>query len=136
MQTAIAAFIRFYNDSGTIAQWQNFFVGKTVDGYAYKAFDIGSVIMNRSAAESGLSIVMPTTGANLSLVEEAIEALYLMRLTLYEWPNISSVPSIGGEAVGAFVGEIIDASVNEKRSAWKLHAMDAVTETFQGEDHH
>ena len=134
METAIAAFIRFYNDSGTIGQWQNFFVKKTIDGHAYKVFDVGSIILNRSAAESGVNVFMPTTKANVDFVEQAIEGLYLMRLTLYEMPAITMPTGLNGaQVVGSFVGEIIDAELGMKQIVFEVgSALDAVTGDIPG----
>ena len=134
METAIAAFARFYNDNGTIGRWQNFFVNESVSEHAYKVFDVGSIILNRSAAESGVNVSLPTTKANVDFVEQAIEGLYLMRLTLYEMPAVTVPTGLrDAQVVGSFVGEIIDAQLSLEKIVLEVgSALDAVTGDIPG----
>jgi hypothetical protein len=134
METAIGVFLRFYTASGDVAKWQNFFLNKTVSGHAFRSFEVGSIVLNRSAGESGIDIEMPTTKANLDLVEAAIEDLYLVRVTLYEMPSTSVPTSLSGAtAVGTFVGEVIRADVTPLLIRVEVgSAMDAVTGDIPG----
>jgi hypothetical protein len=135
METALAVFVRFYRvGGGDVGRWQNFFINKTVSGFAHKVFDIGSVILNRSAGESGLFLEMPTTKANVDFVEAAINDSYLARVEIYELPATSIPANLNGATVvSTFVGEIVTASLDVQVLKVELgSAMDAVTGDIPG----
>lgn len=134
MESALGVFVRFYSNAGDVGRWQNFFINKTVDGYAHKVFNIGSVVLNRSAGESALDLELPTTEANVSFVETAIQDSLLARVTVYEMPA-GSIPKslVGASIVSTFVGEVINANLDVTTIRLELgSAMDAVTGDIPG----
>ena len=108
MTTAIAAFLQFYNDNTVHGSWQNFFVGKAVNGYQYVSFDTSEILINRTADEGGITISMAATSNHLGFLETAISSEYLARITLYEMPVSSSIPTDLSSAtvVARFIGEV------------------------------
>jgi hypothetical protein len=109
MTTAIAAFLQFYSGDTVHGSWQNFFVDKTVSGYAFTSFDVSEIMLNRSADEGGVTISMAATDNHLGFLETAISSEYLARITLYEMPVSSSLPADLSNAtvVARFVGEVM-----------------------------
>ena len=109
MTTAIAAFLQFYSGNTVHASWQNFFVNKTVSGYAFTSFDVSEIMLNRSADEGGVTVSMAATDNHLGFLETAISSEYLARITLYEMPVSSSLPTDLSNAtvVARFVGEVM-----------------------------
>ena len=114
MTSAIAAFLKVYDhspvegDDGIRLLWQNFFVGKAVNGYQYVSFDTSEILINRTADEGGITISMAATSNHLSFLETAISSEYLARITLYEMPVSSSIPTDLSSAtiVARFIGEV------------------------------
>jgi hypothetical protein len=109
MTTAIAAFLQFYSGNTVHGSWQNFFVDKTVSGYAFVNFDVSEIMLNRSADEGGITVSMAATDNHLGFLETAISSEYLARITLYEMPVNSSLPTDLSNAtvVARFVGEVM-----------------------------
>jgi hypothetical protein len=109
MTTAIAAFLQFYRDSTVHGSWQNFFVSKTVNGYAFTSFDVSEIMLNRSADEGGVTVSMAATDNHLGFLETAISSEYLARITLYEMPVSTSLPTDLSNAtvIAQFVGEVM-----------------------------
>ena len=109
MTTAIAAFLQFYNGSTIHGSWQNFFVDKTVSGHTYVSFDTSEILLNRTADEGGVTLSMAATDNHLNFLETAISSEYLARITLYEMPVTSSMPTNLNNAtvVARFVGEVM-----------------------------
>lgn len=109
MTTAIAAFLQFYSGNTVHGSWQNFFVDKTVSGYAFVSFDVSEIMLNRSADEGGVTVSMAATDNHLGFLETAISSEYLAKITLYEMPVSSSLPTDLSNAtvVARFVGEVM-----------------------------
>ena len=109
MTTAIAAFLQFYSGETVHGSWQNFFVDKTVSGYAFVSFDVSEIMLNRSADEGGITVSMAATDNHLGFLETAITNEYLARITLYEMPVSSSLPTDLSNAtvVSRFIGEVM-----------------------------
>ena len=115
MTTAIAAFLRVYDhspippDDGTRKLWQNFFVGKTVNGHLFEPFEISDVIMNRTADEGGISLTCSPLQQNLDFFVASMEAERLLAVELYEMTVDGEIPTdiSGGMLIARFVGEII-----------------------------
>ena len=115
MTTAIAAFLRVYDhspippDDGTRKLWQNFFVGKTVNGHLFEPFEISDVIMNRTADEGGISLTCSPLQQNLDFFVASMEAERLLAIELYEMTVDGEIPTdiSGGMLIARFVGEII-----------------------------
>ena len=109
MTTAIAAFLQFYNDSTIHGSWQNFFIGKTISGHTFVSFDTSEILLNRTADEGGVTLSMAATDNHLGFLETAISSEYLARITLYEMPVTSSMPTNLNNAtvVARFVGEVM-----------------------------
>jgi hypothetical protein len=115
MTTAIATFLRVYDhspvppDDGTRKLWQNFFVGKTINGHTFEPFEISDVIMNRTADEGGISLTCSPLQQNLDFFVASMEAERLLQVELYEMTVDSQLPTdiSGGTLIARFVGEII-----------------------------
>ena len=107
--TAIAAFLQFYSDRTIYGSWQNFFVDKTVSGHTFVSFDTSDILLNRTADEGGITLSMAATNNHLGFLETAISNEYLARITLYEMPVSSSLPTDLSNAtvVARFVGEVM-----------------------------
>ena len=108
MTTAIAAFLQFYNGNTVHGSWQNFFVDKTVSGHTFVSFDTSEILINRTADEGGITLSMAATSNHLGFLETAISSEYLARITLYEMPVSSSIPTDLSSAtvVARFIGEV------------------------------
>ena len=108
MTTAIAAFLQFYSGNVIHSSWQNFFVSKTVNGHVYVGFETSDVLLNRTADEGGISLTIAATNNHLRFLETAIADEYLARITLYEMPVTSLMPTNLNNAtvVARFVGEV------------------------------
>ena len=115
MTTAIATFLRVYDhspvppDDGTRKLWQNFFVGKTINGHIFEPFEISDVIMNRTADEGGISLTCSPLQQNLNFFVASLEAERLLSVELYEMAVETQLPTdiSGGTLIARFVGEII-----------------------------
>lgn len=115
MTTAIATFLRVYDhspvppDDGTRKLWQNFFVGKTINGHVFEPFEISDVIMNRTADEGGISLTCSPLQQNLNFFVASLEAERLLSVELYEMAVETQLPTdiSGGTLIARFVGEII-----------------------------
>ena len=135
MTTAIAAFLQFYNDSTIYGSWQNFFIDKTVSGHIYNSFDTSEILLNRTADEGGVTLSMAATDSNLGLLETAIGGEYLARITLYEMPVSSSLPTDLSNAtvVARFVGEVMGMQTDLVKITAELGAaIDAITGDIPG----
>lgn len=141
MTTAIAAFLRVYDhtppagDDGTRLLWQNFFIGKAVDGYTYQSFDVADIVMNRSADEGGISITLPALSIHLDFFIAAIESEQLADIRLYEMDASTSMPTdlTSAVLVSRFVGEVIALSTNLTEIQIELGAaIDAVSGEIPG----
>lgn len=115
MTTAIATFLRVYDhapippDDGTRKLWQNFFVGKVVNGHVFEPFEISDVIMNRTADEGGITLTCSPLQQNLEFFVASMEAERLLSVELYEMSVDLGLPAdiAGGTLIARFVGEII-----------------------------
>ena len=135
MTTAIAVFLRVYSGDTTHASWQNFFVNKTVDNYAFKAFDISDILMNRTADEGGVTICMAATLQHLTFFETAIGSEYLAEVKIYELPVTTDLPTDLGSAslISRFVGEVMIMQTNLVELSVELGAaIDAVSGDIPG----
>jgi hypothetical protein len=96
-------------DDGTRKLWQNFFVGKTVNGHLFEPFEISDVIMNRTADEGGISLTCSPLQQNLDFFVASMEAERLLAIELYEMTVDGEIPTdiSGGTLIARFVGEII-----------------------------
>ena len=135
MTTAIAAFLQFYNGSTIHGSWQNFFVDKTVSGHTYVSFDTSEILLNRTADEGGVTLSMAATDNHLYFLETAISSEYLARITLYEMPVTSSMPTNLNNAtvVARFVGEVMGMQTDLATIKAELgSAVDAISGDIPG----
>lgn len=135
MTTAIAAFLQFYSGSTIHGSFQNFFVGKTVNNYTYISFDVSEILLNRTADEGGISITLAATNNHLTFFETAITNEYLGRVTLYEMPISSSLPTDLSNAtvIARFVGEVMGMSTDLTQIQVELGAaLDAISGDIPG----
>ena len=108
MTTAIAARIRFYKGNSTKAEWQNFWMGLTVDGCVAVNFNVSNILVNRSADEAGLSLTMPALKDHISFFLMAIENEFLADVRLYEQEVNAAMPVSFSEMIliSQFIGEV------------------------------
>ena len=96
-EVGIATFLRFFTGNTTVFRWQNFFVGKTVDGHSYQSFAASDIALNRSASEGGIGLTLPLTKQSLFYMEAAYNEAYLIEVQLYELDLSNGMPTgIGG----------------------------------------
>ena len=115
MTSAIAAFLKVYDhspvegDDGIRLLWQNFFVGKVIDGHTYESFEVSDLVMNRTADEGGISLTIGATQSNLDFFVASAEAERLLEVVMYEMQVTTSIPQdiSSGILVSRFVGEVI-----------------------------
>ena len=107
METAIAVRLKFYKDGVTHGQWQNFWVDQTIDGYAFVNFNVGDILMNRTADEGGVNLSVPATLAHLQLFETAISNEHLCLIEVLEMPAGGSYDPAQSTLVAKFVGEVV-----------------------------
>ena len=141
MTSAIAVFLRVYDhspaagDDGTRLKWQNFFVGKTIDGFLFEPFDVSDITINRTADEGGLTMQMPALALHLDFFLNSIEADRLAEVWIYEMDVTTSMPTdiSGAVLVARFVGEIISLSTDLTEIQLELGAsIDAVSGEIPG----
>lgn len=141
MTTAIAAFLRVYDhsppagDDGTRLLWQNFFIGKTVNGYTFQSFNVSDFVMNRSADEGGISFELPALSIDLDFFVAALDAERLAEIALYEMDASSSMPTDLSAAtlVARFIGEVISLSTDLTSIQVELGAtIDAISGEIPG----
>ena len=107
METAIAVRLKFYKDDVTYGQWQNFWVNQTIDGYAFVNFNVGDILMNRTADEGGVTLSVAATLAHLQLFETAIANEHLCLIEVLEMPAGASYDPAQSTLVAKFVGEVV-----------------------------
>ena len=114
--SAIAIFLEVYDPEtgANKARWQNFFIDRTVSGHVFRSFQSSDILMNRSASEGGVSLEMAATQDNLSLFALGMDSEWMAKVTLYEMPVTTAMPTNIDNAVviARFLGEILDLSTN------------------------
>jgi hypothetical protein len=108
METAIAVFLRFYKDDVDHAFWQNFWVNETISGYSFVNFNVGDILMNRTADEGGITLSTAATKAHLEFLETAIANEYLCLVEVLEMPVGVSYDFASGTLVAKFYGEVVN----------------------------
>ena len=134
-QLAIATTLRFFAGNTDVFKWQNFFVDKTVDGFAFHSFQTSDVILNRTVDEGGMSIELAMTQSNLTYMEAAINEGFLIEIQVYELPVDDGIPAdlATGQIVARFVGEATEMSCDLTMITMTIGAaIDAVTEDIPG----
>jgi hypothetical protein len=133
METAIAVRLKFYKDGATFAQWQNFWVDKTIDGYGFVNFTTGEILMNRTADEGGVALSVAATQAHLQLFETAIANEHLCLIEVLEMPAGSSSDPAQSTLIAKFVGEVVamDTDLTQINVALGA-AMDAISGDIPG----
>lgn len=132
---AIAARVRFYDNNVTKAQWQNFWIGSTVDGFASKSFNTSEILLNRTADEGGITLQLPTLADDIAFVLNAIEKEYLADVQLYEQKLTSEMPTSFGQMamIARFVGEVQSMQMNLTSMTVEIgSAVDAINGEIPG----
>ena len=135
MTTAIAARIHFYKDSETKAQWQNFWMDRTIEGFAPKNFNTSEILLNRSADEGGITLLLPALADDISFFLTAIENEYLADVRLYEQEIQQEMPTTMQEMqlVARFVGEVQTMTMTPTELSVAIGAaMDAINGEIPG----
>lgn len=132
---AIAARVRIYQNTETKAQWQNFWMDKTVAGYAPKRFNTSAIFLNRTADEGGITLSMPALADDIGFILAAIEGEYLADVQLYEQRISEFLPNEFSDMtlIGRFVGEIQTMQMNVTSMSVEIGAaIDAVNGEIPG----
>lgn len=133
MESAIAVRLKFYKDGVDYAQWQNFWVDQSVDGYDFIPFNAGEITMNRTADEGGLSIQVPALKAHLEMFETAIANEHLCLIEVLEMPGNSALVIENSTLIAKFVGEVVSMQTDLATIDVELGAaLDAVTGDIPG----
>ena len=136
METAIGVALTIYKDQSTFAEWQNFFIGKTINGFAYVNFNVSEILMNRSADEGGVTIELPATQSHLQLIEDAISGEYLCQVWVLELPTSDLANLVNFDSstiVSRFLGEIVTMETDLTTLAVSVGAaIDAVSGDIPG----
>lgn len=135
MTSAIAMFTKFYAEGVVHGQWQNFFIGKTIDGHDYMSFDVSEILMNRSADEGGVTLTWAATSRSLETVENAITGEHLAEIIIYEKPVVDELPTdlSGFVVIARFIGEIIAMNTDLTTISVEIGAsIDAVSGDIPG----
>ena len=133
METATAVRLKFYKDGVTYAQWQNFWVNQTIDGYAFVSFTTGEILMNRTADEGGITLSVAATNAHLQLFETAIANEHLCLIEVLEMPIGASYDPAQSTLIARFVGEVVAMQTDLTKIDVELGAaMDAISGDIPG----
>ena len=107
MESAIAVLLKFYKDDVDHAFWQNFWVNETINGVVFVNFNVGDILMNRTADEGGVTLSVAATLAHLQLFETAIANEHLCLIEVLEMPAGGSYDPAQSTLVAKFVGEVV-----------------------------
>lgn len=137
---AIAASVRFYQNSETKALWQNFWKDSPltlpgVDEYTAKSFNTSAILLNRTADEGGITLTMPTLADDIAFILTAIEKEYLADVQLFEQQLVDKIPSSFNEMtmIGRFIGEVQSMQMNLSTLSLEIgSAMDAINGEIPG----
>jgi hypothetical protein len=133
MESAIAVLLKFYKDDVDHAFWQNFWVNESVNGYAFVNFNVGDILMNRTADEGGIALSLPATKAHLDFLETAIANEYLCLVQVIEMPVGATYDVTAGTLVAQFVGEVVSMQTDLTTIDVELGAaMDAISGDIPG----
>jgi hypothetical protein len=133
MESAIAVLLKFYKDDVDHAFWQNFWVNESVDGHAFVNFNVGDILMNRTADEGGITMSLPATKAHLDFLETAIANEYLCLVQVIEMPVGATYDVTAGTLVAQFVGEVVSMQTDLTTIEVELGAaMDAISGDIPG----
>jgi hypothetical protein len=127
MAQGIASYVRFHSGGTVHAFWQNFYVGQTSHGAAFKSFDAGTAVVTRTADEASSSLRFAAEPSMIAFVEAALQGQYLVDLELY------TVDGGGRTLVSAFLGEVVGANTDAVAITIELGlALDALTAQIPG----
>lgn len=135
MTTGIAAFSRWFRGGQEYKRIQNFFVGKTIDGYAYQSFQSSQIQISRTGDSGGVALEFPATSEILDLGNKALDESHLVEVVLYEMPVDSGIPTgIESAAVIAqFLGEVQTMATDLVRVTIEIGAaLDAISGDIPG----
>lgn len=137
---AIAASVRFYQNTETKALWQNFWKDAPltlpgVDQYIAKSFNTSAILLNRTADEGGITLTMPALADDMAFLLTAIEKEYLADVQLFEQQLVDKIPANFEEMtlIGRFIGEVQSMQMNLSTLSLEIgSAMDAVNGEIPG----
>ena len=133
MESAIAVLLKFYKDGVDHAFWQNFWVNETVNGVAFVNFNVGDILMNRTADEGGITLSLPATNAHLQFLETAIANEYLCWVQVLEMPADGVLDIATSTLIAQFVGEVVSMQTDLTTIEVELGAaMDAISGDIPG----
>ena len=113
VQYSIAQRIRIYKGSTTYAQWQNYFVGKTVSNYQFQPFGVSTIQVNRSADEGGITIEGPSSTQFLNQFTKAVNDQHIVYVELLQMTDGATATDFSSfHVVAAFTGVALTMTNN------------------------
>lgn len=108
-----AQYLRIYDDAGTYARWQGYYVGSTVTwasaSWEYYPFIVNGLVSGASGRDSGISISVPATATATSVLLAALKGSRLCEIKIYEFSSVAdqSAPPAGQTLITTYLGEVI-----------------------------
>jgi hypothetical protein len=105
-------FLRIYDEAGTYARWQSYYINQTVtlagQQWSYFAFVAEGFIGGSSGGNAGVSITVPATETAVFAFQDALNLNRLVELKVYEFNFYQGQdqPPASQVLIGAFVGEV------------------------------
>ena len=111
MTVALAQFLTIQTADGSVLRrWQNHWVGETVDGHEFFAFNCSSLMSKVSSGEMSATISFPVSTNVRDLIQNGLNQFYVAKLDQYQFlPPASGLP-VTKVLVASFTGEFETAS--------------------------
>ena len=121
--------LRLFKGAVDHAKWQSFFIGQTVDGFAFHPFETGGIVVNTSADQSDMGVTVPLSSEDLALFDRAFNEGWLAQIWIYRFaPLTDNSPPSAKELVAEFIGEVIGTEFAYDRVTMKLgSALDPIS---------
>lgn len=109
-------FLRIFDDAGTYARWQSYYVNLTVtlasQQWEYYPFVANGLIGGSSGSDSGVTIEVPATEEATFAFQDALNQNRLVEVKVYEFNSAQtqSQPPASQVTIGTFVGEVTGIS--------------------------
>lgn len=110
---ALCQYLRIFVGGSTYHQWQNYFVGQTVEGYVHRPFSAGGIEVSVDGDQSSMTVTLPATAENHQIVEAAIAGAHLVEIQIYSIPTSDTSGPSTKSLVAQYIGEVIAGSSTE-----------------------
>ena len=118
-----AQYLRVFDNSGTTARWQNYYVGQSVtwqtNSWTYHPFSANGVI-GGAGSGNDITISVPATDTAVALFTAALANNRLCEILVYEFDSRlgQNAPPNGQSLIAGFTGEII--KIGGSFTAWTI----------------